>query len=103
MEITINEKNITLKNTMRSYIIFESITNKTFSPRTVTDLITYFYSVVLASDTDLQLQYDDFIDWLDNNPAVLNDFSEWINQINDINSQYNKQGTKKKTTKKTKS
>lgn len=99
MKIEINGKEITLKNTMRAFIVYESITNKSFSPHTITDLITYFYSVVLASDRDLQLQYEEFIDWLDENPSELNNFSEWVNDINSINSQYNTNTAKKKTKK----
>lgn len=78
MTININGKDIELKHTFRSYIIYESITGKSFEPHTVTDIITYFYSVLLASKTDTDVDFDTFLDYLDANGNVLNDFVNWL-------------------------
>ena len=97
MKIKIQEKEIELKKTFRSYIIFESITDKIFAPKTMSDVVTYFYSVVLASDKDINLTFDEFIDWLDENEDALNDFEQWLTKINEVDSQFNAKKKEKKT------
>lgn len=78
MKLTINGKEIELKYTMRSMMLYENITDKSFSPTTMTDLITFMYCVVVASSKDYSLKFDDFIDYIDENTAALNEFSAWI-------------------------
>lgn len=78
MEITINNKTIQLKKTFRSLIAYESATGKSFNPTTVSESIMFFYCVIIASDTDLELSYDDFLDWLDATPTHLQDFTNWL-------------------------
>ena len=93
MEITIKNKTITLKRTFRSLIAYESATGKAFNPKTVTESIMYFYCVIIASDMELELTYDEFMDWLDNNPTALQDFTQWLIEQTEIESKL----TKKKT------
>ena len=88
MKIKIQEKEIELKKTFRSYIIFESITDKIFAPKTMSDVVTYFYSVVLASEKDINLTFDEFIDWLDENENALN---ERYKHFENLSSEYEKQ------------
>jgi len=78
MKITIKDKEIELKYTMRSMLMYENITEKTFSPNTMTDIITYMYCVVLSSAKDYSISYDEFIDYLDENVDVVNEFSQWL-------------------------
>ena len=93
MEITIKNKTITLKRTFRSLIAYESATGKAFNPKTVTESIMYFYCVIIASDMELELTYDEFMDWLDDNPKALQDFTQWLIEQTEIESKL----TKKKT------
>lgn len=86
MEITINDKTINLKKTFRSVIAYEQATNKPFNPITISEIIMYFYCVVIASDTTVEITYDDFITWLDDNPNTIKDFSEWLVKVNEIES-----------------
>lgn len=97
MKINIKDKEIELKKTFRSYIIFESITEKIFAPKTMSDVATYFYSVVLASDRNLELTFDEFIDWLDENENALNDFEQWLTEISKVDSQFQSKKKEKKT------
>lgn len=94
MEIKINEKTIKLKKTFRSLIAYESATGKAFNPTTITESIMYFYCVIIASDTTLEITYDEFMDWLDNNPTAFQEFTEWLIEQSEIESRL----TKKKTT-----
>ena len=93
MEITIKNKTIKLKRTFRSLIAYESATGKAFNPQTVTDSIIYLYCVIIASDLELELTYEEFMDWLDDNPTALKDFTDWLIEQTEIESRL----TKKKT------
>ena len=93
MEINIKNKTITLKRTFRSLIAYESATGKAFNPKTVTESIMYFYCVIIASDMELELTYDEFMDWLDDNTTALQDFTQWLISQTEIESKL----TKKKT------
>ena len=84
MEITINDETVTLKKTFRSVIAYEQATKKTFNPSTISEMILYFYCVIIASDTELEITYDDFITWLDNNETSLKNFTEWVIKVNQM-------------------
>lgn len=86
MEITIKEKTIKLKKTFRSLIAYESATGKAFNPTTVSDSIMYFYCVIIASDQTLEITYDEFLDWLDENPIALENFTQWLIAQNEVDS-----------------
>lgn len=98
MEITIKEKTFNLKKTFRSLIAYEQAMGKAFAPSTVTEYLMYFYCVIIASNSDLELTYDDFIDWVDNNPTVFKEFSDWLIEQSEIESKL----TKKKSVRTTK-
>lgn len=99
MKITINEQEIVLKNTFRSAIAYEQITEKTFNPRTVTDMLIYFYCVAISSaDMEKPITLDEFISWLDDNPNAMTEFSNWVYEVNMQAAEFNKKETKKKVT-----
>lgn len=78
MNVTINNKNITLKYSFRAMMIYEKLTGTSFNPVGVTEIIIYFYSTVLASDKNIALTFDEFTEWLDSEPMALNEFSTWL-------------------------
>lgn len=78
MTIQIKDNTIELKQTLRSMIIFEKIAERTFSITNISDVVIYFYSVVLASNLNSNITFDDFVDWLDDNPNAFNQFNEWL-------------------------
>lgn len=83
MRIKINDRDIELKYSFRSLIIFENIQNKTFAPQTMTDVLVFFFCVILGSDRDVQLSFDDFLDMIDEHPELVSEFSEWLtNEMN---------------------
>lgn len=81
MTISISQRDIELKKTFRSLIIYESAMGKAFNPTTVTETIMYFYCVVIASDPTLEITFDDFMDWLDDKPTALQEFTEWLLRV----------------------
>lgn len=100
MEIIINNKSINLKRTFRSLIAYEQAMGKAFNPTTITESIMYFYCVIIASDTTLELTYDDFINWLDDNPTALQKFTDWLVKQSEIEGKLTKKKTVKTTRKK---
>lgn len=86
MEIKINDKTIQLKKSFRSLIAYESATGKPFSPKTVTDSIMYFYCVIISSESSVEITFDEFMDWLDDNPKALSEFTEWLIKQNEADN-----------------
>ena len=80
MKIQVKEKEIELKYTMRSLMIYEDITGKSFNPSTLKDIMIYFYSTLLASDRDTDVSFDEFVDYVDEHNEVISEFTEWITQ-----------------------
>lgn len=78
-QITINGKNYNIKYSLRALFIFEQITNRPFEIKTLLDNYIFFYSMILASNKDKEpLDWDEFIDALDNNPNLMTDMNEVV-------------------------
>lgn len=105
MKVEIKNREIELKYSFRAYMIFEQITDHSFTGGNLSDFITLFYSVLMASDRELTTDFDDFVDWLDENPDKLNEFTEWLTsnlkkQTDLSNSKDEKEGSEGVTKKK---
>lgn len=88
MEININGKNYTLKNTIRSLFIYEKIANKQFDGKNLIDYYILFYSNLLANNPDeFNLTFDEFIETNDKDISLFNQFVEFITKSNQINNQ----------------
>lgn len=99
MKVIINDKEITLKSTFRAMVAYEQITDHIFSPTTVTDILVYFYCTIITSkDYDGTMTFDEFMDYLDENPTILQEFSEWMTETNKQAEVFSPKEAKKKTT-----
>lgn len=78
MNIKIKNKKIELKYSIRAMIMYENMTEKSFAPQTMTDIITFMYCVVVSSAKDYSLKFDDFLDFLDDNPDTIDKFADWL-------------------------
>lgn len=78
MTINIKDKEYQLKYSFRALMIYENITHKSFNPKTITDMVVFFYSIVLAANKGCELMFNDFLDWIDDNPDSVNAFSTWL-------------------------
>ena len=81
MKVTIKEQEITLKYSMRSLFLYERKSGESFSPRNLEQYCLYFYCVVCSSNKDLDLTFDDFIDFLDEDPSKITEFAEWLSNV----------------------
>ena len=108
MKVQILGRDIELKATFRAYIIFENITGKSFQQlSTLADVLTFFYAPILGSAKTTDISFDDFLDFIDENPNIVTEFSEWIAGSNAVveeasNSNVDKDDAKKKTSRKQK-
>ena len=81
MKIQFKDNTYTLKYSFRALMIYENITNHSFNPKGITDVVIFFYSVFVASAKDTNISFDDFIEWLDENPISINEFSAWLTEV----------------------
>lgn len=80
MKVRIKEQEVELRYSMRSLFMFERVANKSFNPTTIEDFCTFFYCVVCSSNKDLDLTFDEFVDYLDEDPSKMNEFAEWLSK-----------------------
>lgn len=69
--VTINGTDYKVKYTIRALFIFEQITGKPFKMETTLDSYLFFYSMILANNKENPLDWDTFLDALDENPKLL--------------------------------
>lgn len=76
--ITIKDKEYKIKYSIRALFIFEQITGKPFKIETLLDNYIFFYSMILANNKDEALDWNDFLDALDDNPNLLEEMNEVV-------------------------
>ena len=54
-------------------------TKKTFEVKTLLDNYVFFYSLILANNPDNILEWNDFIDALDNDPNIFKQINDLVN------------------------
>lgn len=81
MKITIKGKEIVMRYSMRSMMIYEKVMNASFNPKGLTEILAFFYCVILGSAKDIALTFDEFIDWLDENPEEMQNFNTWLTDV----------------------
>ena len=89
MKITIDNREYELKYSFRTLMVYENITNKSFEPKSLTDIINLLYSCIIVNDLtkgNTTITYDNFLDWLEKNPVVLTEFSNWLLDIFNTNN-----------------
>lgn len=79
-EIEINGKNYKLKYTIRSLFIWEQITGKSFKIENMLDNYLFFYSMILANNPDEILEWDDYLNAMDEDPTLFKRMSDIIEE-----------------------
>lgn len=78
IKISIKEKEYTLKQTFRTYLLFEELTGKQISDiKTMKDMIYLLYCTFKANNKEFEYSFDDFIDVIDENPEIFTKFNEF--------------------------
>lgn len=78
-EITINDTVYKIKYTIRALFIYEQITGKSFKIESLLDNYLFYYSIILANNPDNVIDWDDFINALDENPKLILEFGKLMN------------------------
>ena len=78
--IKIKNKNYKVKYTLRGLFIFEQITGRPFEVKTMFDNYLFFYFIILANNPDNILDWDDFIDAMDDEKDLLNQLNAIITE-----------------------
>lgn len=91
-DININGQQLTIKVGMKSYMIFESITERPFQIRNTSDLMCLIYASILAGSPDCRLKFDDMLDWLDENPEQMNELTDFITGKSSLDDVKSKEG-----------
>lgn len=79
MKLNFNGKEFDLRQSLRALVMYENITEKEFSPKNFTDILTYLYCIVISSSKDYTMSFDSFLNYLDENPNKLNELTAWLN------------------------
>lgn len=78
--IKINDKEYKIKYTIRALFIYEQITGKPFAINTLMDNYIFFYSLILANNLDDVLEWDTFIDALDADNSIYEQFNQIVEE-----------------------
>lgn len=69
-----------IKYTIRALFMFEQIMNKPFEIKTLLDNYVFFYCMILASNKDKVLDWDTFLDALDNDKELFSNMNAIVNE-----------------------
>lgn len=100
MEIRINNKEYKLKYTLRALFIFEQITNRQFAIKNITDTYIFLYSVLLANNPDMELSFEELINYCDDDITIINNFNKFLFNENQKNNIFDKDDNQDDTKKK---
>lgn len=74
----ISGKEYTFKYSLRSMFVFEEISGKPFSVDTLLDTYVFCYACIISNPDNPQLEFNDFINWCDEHPDVMDEFNEFM-------------------------
>lgn len=81
MKVIVKEKEYELKYSFKALLLFEEITGQSFQPKTTKDFLIFFYSIILSVSGLDDYSWEEFINMIDEEPWLINEFSEWITNI----------------------
>lgn len=84
--ITINGKEYKVKYTIRALFIWEQIMKRPFKIETMLDTYTLFYSILLANNDNEVLDWNEFLDALDDDPQLFNTLNDKINETTKVDA-----------------
>lgn len=100
MEININDKKYKLKYTIRALFIFEQITNTQFAIKNITDTYIFLYSVLLANNPDMEMSFEQLINYCDDDITIIQQFNKFLFNEQQKNNMFNVDDNKQDDAKK---
>ena len=89
MKVNLNDKEIELKYSFRALMAYENVMDKSLEMNTLSDILTFFYCIVITSAKDNSIKFDDFMDYLDEHPEAVAEFNSWLSTVIQSNSFFN--------------
>lgn len=80
MKITIKDREVELKYGFRALMIYEKIYGESFNPKGLSEILCFMYCCIIGAN-EIDLTFQEYLDWMDQNPTVLGDFSNWLANI----------------------
>ncbi len=77
MIINYNDRDITLKFSFRADMLFEDATGHSFAAASESEWLKYMFCTIVALTKDESMTFDDFLDWVSENPTVFYNFVKW--------------------------
>lgn len=97
--IKINGEEYVIKYTIRALFMFENITNKPFKISTLLDNYIFFYCMLLANNKDKVLDWDSYLDALDNDTTLFSQMTEIVNKTEEEKKVFDNSSASSDTTK----
>ena len=91
--IKINDKEYKVKYTIRALFIYEQITGKPFAINTLLDNYLFFYCMILANNPDDLLEWDQFLNAIDNDPTLFTQINSTVEDSQKKDELFNNEET----------
>lgn len=98
--VEINGKPYEFRYSLRAMFVFETITEKPFEIKTMFDTYVFSYACLVSNPDNPSLDFNDYIDWCDTHPEVMDEFNDFLNREMRMRENL---GSKKKVTGKARS
>lgn len=99
-KVTINGVEYDLKYSIRALFLWEQITGKQFEIKSTLDNYIFYYCIILTSNKEKEpLDWNDFLNAIDENPKTLNPLVDLMQSVEKKNSLIDtevEEGNKKK-------
>ena len=89
MKINLNDKEIELKYSFRALMAYENVMDKSLEMNTLSDILTFFYCIVITSARDNSIKFEDFMDYVDEHPEAVAEFNSWLTTVIQSNAFFN--------------
>ena len=91
--IKINDKEYKVKYTIRALFYWEQITGKSFAINTLLDNYLFFYCMILANNPDDVLEWDQFLNAIDNDPTLFSQINSTVEDSQKKDELFNNEET----------
>lgn len=93
MIVKIGDKEITLKFNFEAFTMFEKAYGHSLEAPGLQETIDFIFFTIVGSSRDYSIKYEEYRDWLNENPEKFTEISQWIADNMDLNDVLS--GTKK--------
>lgn len=87
-KVNINGKDYQIKQTVRALFLWEQISGRSFEIRNTLDNYLYYYCLILANNKDCELDWDGFLDAVDNDPNLIIELTKAIADISKLEKMF---------------